>query len=1022
MRPLLLTLQAVGPYAGRQTVDFRAVLDAGLFGIYGATGSGKSTIFSALTFALFGETARNEQLAPSLRSDHADPGVLTTVELVFAIGNRTFRIVRQPEQSRPAKRGSGETKEPHKAQLFDVTGLDIDTLSDANPGKSLAEAKVKTVDEAVRKLLGYGAAQFRQIVLLPQGRFEAFLSADTRQRLEILRDLFDVSLYRRLTEKLKSDADDAEKEVSAARNTSMALLTSQSLTSIEALAEAIADAGHRHRDQTEAAVRAKTEWDAALQRYQSAVQTDAKFIEHRAAQTLLAQLEAERPEIEAAQTRLRLARLVHALADAAAARENAHRDHADARARQNSAAERLQLAATQAEKAKAARVALEQQTAAIEKSRATLHTYRDHAERLAASHGLRIAAGTARDTAKRRADDVAKAKVTLSSLTDRKERTLKARDAAQAAELQRARLTAAISELTRLHEAAARHADASHKAATATETVQRATAAAEAAAAALRIAERTYAEAEAALLQDHAVHLAAHLNPGDPCPVCGSPEHPSPARDRPGGSRLGDAFAQAKAGREAAAQRATQAATQVQIAKESLADRTAALAAMTAPERPAVALAADLQSLTAQRDALGKPVDESALQATLSQLDHDIAAANAALDRAQRDANDADQAAAAAQRSFEDAIAAIPHDLREATTLQSAIATLTATIADFEKATQAAIGREREAAEKRAAAERESETIAGEVDRRAVHLERVQHDFAARLEKDGLTAAVYEERKADVAAIAGLEARIRRYEDQQTAASDRLQRATAAISALDRPDLNSLTAERDAAEQAYEKIRTAVTETAARLDTLRKLQADLAAEAERVDQLEKATAPLRELAEAFAGRTYQRIDLETFAISTLFDRVLDAANLRLSPMTRGRYSLVRESEGRGNARRGLGIAVDDTFTGRQRATSTLSGGETFIAALALALGLSDVVESAHGSVRLDAIFIDEGFGSLDSENDGGTLYTVLQTLQDLVGPTRAVGLISHVPLVQQAIPNGFFVTKTPAGSRIEIRA
>jgi exonuclease SbcC len=149
--------------------------------------------------------------------------------------------------------------------------------------------------------------------------------------------------------------------------------------------------------------------------------------------------------------------------------------------------------------------------------------------------------------------------------------------------------------------------------------------------------------------------------------------------------------------------------------------------------------------------------------------------------------------------------------------------------------------------------------------------------------------------------------------------------------------------------------------------------------------------------------------------------VLEAANLRLNPMTRGRYCLVRENETKGNARRGLGIAVEDTYTGRQRPTSTLSGGETFIAALALALGLSDVVESAHGSVRLDTIFIDEGFGSLDSDGDSGTLETVLQTLQDIVGTSRAVGLISHVPLVQQAIPNGFFVRKTPGGSHIEVR-
>jgi exonuclease SbcC len=122
-----------------------------------------------------------------------------------------------------------------------------------------------------------------------------------------------------------------------------------------------------------------------------------------------------------------------------------------------------------------------------------------------------------------------------------------------------------------------------------------------------------------------------------------------------------------------------------------------------------------------------------------------------------------------------------------------------------------------------------------------------------------------------------------------------------------------------------------------------------------------------------------------------------------------------------STRRGLALSVDDAYTGRQRPASTLSGGETFIAALALALGLSDIVESTRGNVRLDTIFIDEGFGSLDADSDGGTLEQVLETLQDLVGQNRAVGLISHVPLVQQAIPNGFWITKTTGGSHIEMR-
>jgi exonuclease SbcC len=153
----------------------------------------------------------------------------------------------------------------------------------------------------------------------------------------------------------------------------------------------------------------------------------------------------------------------------------------------------------------------------------------------------------------------------------------------------------------------------------------------------------------------------------------------------------------------------------------------------------------------------------------------------------------------------------------------------------------------------------------------------------------------------------------------------------------------------------------------------------------------------------------------------MFDQVLEAANLRLAPMTSGRYRLERDLDGAGRGSRGLGIQVFDVHTGKSRATSTLSGGETFIAALALALGLADVVESASGKVRLDTIFIDEGFGSLDTENGSGTLDQVLQVLNSIVRQNRAVGLISHVPLVQEAIPNGFYVRKGISGSSVEER-
>lgn len=1021
MKPLILTLQAIGPYAERQTVDFRGVLDSGLFGIYGATGSGKSTIFSAMTFALFGEAARAEQHATTLRSDHADPGLLTQVELIFEDGGRIYRVVRQPEQTRPAKRGGGDTLEKHKAWLFDVTGLDLDAVGEHNPGKVVAEHKVTRVDEEIIKILGYGSAQFRQIVLLPQGRFEAFLSADTPERLKILRELFDVSLYRRLTELVKSKADAAEKDVAAARAVCLGRLSAERFGGMEALAHGIVEAADLHRQMLDRAAQQKEAGESATAAYQNAVQTDAQFKEHREAETDLIRIESAHSEMQDVQSRLERARRMQTLADVAAARDGAGRDLADAQRRQTSLADRLEIIETTARTAREAATAWELKAPDCEKLTETLHTFRQYGVVLTASKGLATAAASAALKARDQAAAAQHAKDNLDASVLRKTSLEIALQEAQSKAMQRARLTAEMAELRSRHVEASHFDNLSRKSATAHATLQRARMDDAKAREALLLALKTYEQAERELLQDHAAHLATQLAPGDPCPVCGSQDHPAPARGTAGNDRIDQHYAEAKSELDAARKSSAHAQAQAEITQRACHDNDAALQALRPPPRAASDIAADLQRLTDQLTRLVQTTDPETLKSELVDLEVRISSAATTFEAARASETEAAKASVAAKQSFDDAIAKIPPDLRDATSLSAAIAKLDSAIADHNRHREAAADANRQAGEALAAVRREAELSAEELDRLARQVAERDAAFALRLTQQGLTSDDYQRHKADSADIAALETRISEYAGKRAAARQRLHRASAIIATLDRPDFNALAAARDAAIAAYEEANTTAIRAAARMHQLTTLQADLAEEGQRLDAWEKQTAPLRELAEAFTGRSYQKIDLETFAISTVFDRVLDAANLRLGPMTRGRYNLARETEGKGNARRGLGIAVEDTYTGRQRPTSTLSGGETFIAALALALGLSDVVESAHGSVRLDTIFIDEGFGSLDSDGDSGTLETVLQILHDLVGASRAVGLISHVPLVQQAIPNGFFVIKTPAGSHIEVR-
>jgi DNA repair protein SbcC/Rad50 len=242
MRPVRLTMQAFGPFAGREVVDFREAVESGLFGIYGATGAGKSSIFNAMTFALFGEATKDGQALTSLRSDHAEPATLTEVEFVFELAGQRLVIIRRPDQIRPKLRGSGQTKDSHEAFLFDATGIPQEEIVEGNRGKILAEKKVGLVDAAVVDRLGYGVDQFRKIVLLPQGQFEAFLSANTGDRVEILRDLFDVSIYRSLALNLKEEADRVVAEIKERRSVCVRQLEAEKVEGLEALTAVIVGA------------------------------------------------------------------------------------------------------------------------------------------------------------------------------------------------------------------------------------------------------------------------------------------------------------------------------------------------------------------------------------------------------------------------------------------------------------------------------------------------------------------------------------------------------------------------------------------------------------------------------------------------------------------------------------------------------------------------------------------------------------------------------------------------------------
>ncbi|HWU61713.1 MAG TPA: SMC family ATPase [Ensifer sp.] len=1021
MRPLRLTMQAFGPYPDKVVLDFREAVTAGLFGIYGQTGSGKSTIFSAMTFALFGEAAKDDQDPASLRSDHADAALPTEVEFVFELGAQRFVVLRRPEQMRPKQRGEGETRTAHEAFLFDASGLALDAITEENRGKIIAEKKVGLVDAAVSDLLGYGASQFRQIVLLPQGRFEKFLAAKTKERLEILRDLFDVSLYRNLAARLKADAAEAERHVVAEREVCARRLASEGFESADALVAGIAAAEANCAVLREAEDGVRLEWTAAQALLDKANILERQFRDAEETQRLLDGLLAEKAGIDSLEELVVRTERAWGLRDTENAVIDDARDRREAEAKRERAIDALALAVTREKETADALVAEMNRAGEIDALRQELDALGRFS--LALQRADTVANSLADATA---AERVANGSVL--SLQQRLETLRQSRDAlterlktAREYETKRRDVTAHLVTLRAALSSAEDFERAGRDVAAASGAVAQKSGEHQAALNAESEALRAFEAAEASLAEVQALHLATRLVPGEACPVCGSTEHPTPASGSVEHLDLDKAFRDTKRALTEAAETVRNAGQALAVAEGLLAERRARLGALTKPEEAAVAVKAKIAAAEADLLALGPETDIVALEGEIDRLNGDADACEKEVARLRQEWNGCSEQVVGLRATLEQMLSDVPEGLRSKAALLDRQVRVEQELNRRVEARTRAEGAATTAREMALRAGGEVEAAADALQRATDRHARSLALFQSRLTELDLDESQYRELKAFFATVETDRNRVQDYRRKVATAQDAARKAADLVAGQERPDIPAL--ERQKSE-AGARLNDAMDQRSGAEQTLKqltRLRDSLADALRKLDEVETASGPLRNLAALFNGDNPQKLDLETFAIGAMFDQVLAAANLRLGPMTAHRYRLERDLEGGGRGRRGLGIQAFDSHTGKARPTATLSGGETFIAALALALGLADVVESASGKVRLDTIFIDEGFGSLDTENGSGTLDVVLQVLGSLVSQNRAVGLISHVPLVQEAIPNGFYVRKQLTGSTVETR-
>ena len=913
MRPVRLTMSAFGPYAGKQVLELSRLGNGGLYLITGDTGAGKTTIFDAITFALYGEPSGDNRSASMLRSKYAAPDTPTEVELVFDYAGKEYTVKRSPEYTRRKTRGEGETKQPAAAELHLPDGT--------------VETKPSSVNTRIAEVLGVNRDQFRQIAMIAQGDFLKLLLADTTERQKHFREIFRTRIYQQLQERLKEEtaklSGERENRKNSTRQYVRDILCAEDnplegevirAKNEDMLTEDLIDLLNRliERD-GQAKDAAEKELEIMNRRADKLTQLLTRADEQQKARTALETARAEKTAKESQKDTL----------EAAAALENSRVNELEEKTTE-AARIRDELPAYQQVESKRAEIALEE--AALnrkqkEKEKLGLEAERMSVELQAVKEERRSleTAGENRDRLKHEEEQETERGQKLRGLQQKLKDLVKLKEDARKARGE---------YLKAEKEADDRSREAEDK-------------------------RRAFNREQAGI-------MAEQLRDGDPCPVCGATHHPHKAEkseDAPSEADVQKAEKRAKEAQETAIDKSSKsgaAVSSLRSAEDAAKQEVAEMLGETPLEDAEAKIGSQLEEARESFRILKEKIrDEENRVARKQHLDKLIPDKEKELEEKKGEENGAGLA------------------------LTSLAATLQAKRQNLDAEEKKLRFANREAAEERIGI-----------------LEKEARDMKAAAEK---ARKALEDWKQE---MSGLQARIGQCEKL--------------IAGAEAIDTDALTAE----QQELNTQRTAVTkrlsEAAHRVENNTSVRGNILETAEAMEELDRKWQQVNILSATANGRLQakDKVMLETYIQMTYFDRILRRANIHLMQMSNGQYELKRrETAGDMRAQSGLDLDVTDHYNGSARSVKTLSGGESFIASLSLALGLSEEIQAGAGGIRLDTMFVDEGFGSLDDE----TLQHAMRALNSLTENNRLIGIISHVSELRREIDRQIVVKKERSG-------
>ena len=1019
-----LRITGIGPFAGTHTVDFSAFEDSGLFLLDGPTGAGKSTLIDAITFALYGDVARTKDASKDrLRSNHITDSDPSEADLVFEVATGIYRVTRTPAYTPAGKKSQRNSK----ATLTRVVE-DPDAPDGWRTVEPIASGP-RDVGYEIPRIVGLDKDQFLQTIVLPQGKFSQFLNATSDAREQILRDIFDTQIYVDFTKALVEAAASSKRGIEERRVAAVG-----AFERVRSLDNALSEDAHADAPGSE-----KRAAEAEKADQLDAGAEDASAVRRWAQDACDRAREAHAQTLRVAEVATATAREAsRALAEGRALAE-AQVEHARVSAKLAELTAAEETVASDRERASQARRALAVAPfdAAVTEATARLESAGDQVTALSPALGdeasvapesltpeavsaLGERAQAQRDEASRTRGSLEEAlalerslpdlRAQIESLRSRREQAL-ARIASIEAE--REALPGRIEQATESLRLMRADADTLPEAASALRAInERLDASMQAdllrsallgASDELREATATAKLTNAAAADGHdlwiaqsASALARELEEDTPCPVCGSTEHPSPAP-----AADGEITREQVAELDQARDRAENALRDAQARHQDLVRRIAQLNEVAGAPTPTLETERDRAAdIVAKLEALGPQIAE--IEAALEQERVRLGGLTDSL------------------ASAREAAASLASTLQERESALSAALTRV----DAERANFVSLGERAAALDERAhRAALLARACADWDSARAAHV-KAQHSLAEALEEQGLKSDSWRSLLLPLPEVEALEARAAAHDKElfaarEALASERLTHAAAAPA----PDLEALTetsrkAEEDAAGAA--RASGILEQHCAQLDAAR-VSLEQALDALR--RAREQAGPIRRLADiatASGPENLASTPLSAWVLIARLEEVLAAANPRLAAISSGRYELASvPDDGTASRKSGLGLAIIDHDTDAMRSPRTLSGGETFYTSLALALGLADVVSAEAGGVELRTMFIDEGFGSLDSH----TLSLVMAQLQALRCAGRTVGVISHVEEMATQIADQIQVRPLPeGGSTLSVRA